>query len=85
MTAPEEPQVVDLSVLRTLTDRLGDRAAAFREQLIATWQTETAKRLAELDEAVERQRRRRTSSGWRTRCAVGARRSVPSGWPSAAR
>ncbi|MEO6205387.1 MAG: response regulator, partial [Mycobacteriales bacterium] len=43
---------VDLSVLRTLTDRLGDRAAAFRGQLISTWEKETDKRMVELDEAV---------------------------------
>ncbi len=49
---PPAQDVVDLSVLRTLTDRLGDRAAAFREQLIGTWRTETAKRLADLDAAV---------------------------------
>ena len=49
---PSEVGVVDLAVLRTLTDRLGERAAAFRQQLISTWQAETTKRLVELDDAV---------------------------------
>ena len=47
---PVEP--VDLTVLRTLTDRLGERAAAFREQLISMWESETARRLVDLDAAV---------------------------------
>jgi signal transduction histidine kinase/CheY-like chemotaxis protein len=54
-TAPEAPAsngAVDPSVLRLLTDRLGERAAAFRDTLIGTWCEETDRRLAELDLAV---------------------------------
>ncbi len=55
VTNTADESAVDLSVLRTLTDRLGDRAAAFRGQLITTWETETAKRMVELAEAVGQQ------------------------------
>ncbi|MCA1710438.1 MAG: response regulator, partial [Actinobacteria bacterium] len=46
-------QAVDTSVLLTLTERLGDRAATFRDTLIGTWADETDKRLAELAAATE--------------------------------
>ena len=59
---PNESGVVDLTVLRTLTDRLGERAAAFRQQLINTWQAETTKRLVELDDAVAAQDTERVAS-----------------------
>jgi HPt (histidine-containing phosphotransfer) domain-containing protein len=45
-------EAVDPSVLSALVDRLGPRAAAFRDTLISTWTTETDRRLVELDEAV---------------------------------
>ena len=48
-----EPPVVDPSVLGTLAERLGPRAPAFLASLLATWETETATRLAALGEAVE--------------------------------
>ena len=44
-------QVVDPSVLDTLTARLGDRGPAFRTSLVQTWRDETAARLADLDTA----------------------------------
>ena len=43
---------VDPSVLRLLTERLGDRASTFRDSLIGTWCEETERRLQELDAAV---------------------------------
>ena len=44
-------QVVDPSVLESLTGRLGDRGPAFRASLLQTWRDETAARLADLDTA----------------------------------
>ena len=51
--ALDGPPVVDPSVLGTLAERLGPRAPAFLASLLATWETETATRLAALGEAVE--------------------------------
>jgi HPt (histidine-containing phosphotransfer) domain-containing protein len=42
---------VDPSILRALTDRLGERGAEFRDSLIDTWANEVERRLAELDQA----------------------------------
>jgi CheY-like chemotaxis protein/HPt (histidine-containing phosphotransfer) domain-containing protein len=57
-TAPQAPAsstiaAVDPTVLQVLTDRLGPRAPAFRETLLATWESETERKLAELEAAVE--------------------------------
>jgi signal transduction histidine kinase/DNA-binding response OmpR family regulator len=49
---PGPLEVVDDSVLTTLTDRLGARAAQFRETLVATWDAETRTKLTELAVAV---------------------------------
>jgi signal transduction histidine kinase/CheY-like chemotaxis protein/HPt (histidine-containing phosphotransfer) domain-containing protein len=45
--------VVDPSVLGTLAARLGDRAPAFLGSLLSTWEGESARRLEELDAAVD--------------------------------
>jgi signal transduction histidine kinase/CheY-like chemotaxis protein/HPt (histidine-containing phosphotransfer) domain-containing protein len=56
---PEEPATteaapaVDPSVLQSLTSRLGDRGPAMLARLLDSWETETAKRLADLRAAVE--------------------------------
>jgi HPt (histidine-containing phosphotransfer) domain-containing protein len=48
----EDLPVVDPSVLGTLAERLGARAPAFLASLLETWETETGRRLAALDDAV---------------------------------
>ena len=48
-----EDLAVDPSVLGSLTARLGDRAAAVLDKLIDTWESETARRLDEVDAAME--------------------------------
>ena len=40
-------------MIRSLTARLGDRSAAVVDRLLETWEDETARRLAELDAAVD--------------------------------
>ena len=51
--APTDLPVVDPTVLGSLADRLGDRAPAFLGGLLATWQTETARRLDDLASAAD--------------------------------
>jgi signal transduction histidine kinase/CheY-like chemotaxis protein/HPt (histidine-containing phosphotransfer) domain-containing protein len=51
----EQPPAVDLSVLQSLTSRLGDRGPALLARLLDTWETETASRLGELQTAVAQQ------------------------------
>ncbi|TAL26152.1 MAG: hybrid sensor histidine kinase/response regulator, partial [Frankiales bacterium] len=51
--AVDEDLAVDPSVLRSLTARLGDRAAAVLDKLIGTWESETARRLGEVDAAMQ--------------------------------
>ena len=52
--APAETgPAVDPTVLIGLNERLGPRAPEFRATLITTWETETDKRLGELDSAVQ--------------------------------
>ena len=48
-----EDVAVDPSVLGSLTARLGERAAAVLDKLIDTWESETARRLDEVDAAME--------------------------------
>ena len=50
---PAHDAPVDTSVLLSLTERLGDRGAQFREKLISTWERDTTTQLHALDEAVE--------------------------------
>ena len=50
---PEPSGAVDLSVLKSLTARLGDRAPAMLERLLGTWEGEITKRLDEIDAAVD--------------------------------
>ena len=49
----DDETVVDPSVLGTLAARLGDRAPAFLGGLVTTWEGESARRLEELDAAVD--------------------------------
>jgi signal transduction histidine kinase/CheY-like chemotaxis protein/HPt (histidine-containing phosphotransfer) domain-containing protein len=51
--AQAEPVAVDPSVLQSLTSRLGERGPAMLDRLLTTWETETAKRLGELQAAVD--------------------------------
>jgi signal transduction histidine kinase/CheY-like chemotaxis protein/HPt (histidine-containing phosphotransfer) domain-containing protein len=51
--APPAALAVDPSVLQSLTSRLGDRATAMLDRLLDTWETETDKRLGELQAAVD--------------------------------
>jgi signal transduction histidine kinase/CheY-like chemotaxis protein/HPt (histidine-containing phosphotransfer) domain-containing protein len=57
VAAPAPPgadlPVVDPSVLGSLAERLGPRAAAFLASLLGTWETETAARMAAVATAVE--------------------------------
>ncbi len=48
-----EDVAVDPSVLGSLTARLGNRAAAVLDKLIDTWESETARRLDEVDAALQ--------------------------------
>ena len=51
--AQEQLPVVDPTVLGSLAERLGPRAPAFLTSLLATWETETAARMAALSAAVD--------------------------------
>ena len=48
---PGRAPAVDVTVLESLIERLGDRGPAFRTTLVTTWRHEAALRLTEMDEA----------------------------------